>query len=144
MMKLLTTEQILEAIIRKSKKSLKEYVKKCGRYNNDIEMNTIRLKLPRQSGHTTAALKVANKLFKKPLFVFFTDKFSEMFGMYNKNNKILFTTPRTLGDRILGHKCDCAFIDCTSWLREDQVHDIYKTLQVYSRIDPNFLFIFLE
>ncbi len=125
------------------------------------EFCTIRVGTSRQSGHTTAALKLAKEHFHNAIFISYTLAMTEKVfytaskiltedvihavknKIITKNGKYLFGSVNNLNS-FRGEECEIVFIDCVFLLSKKQENDIYMTFGPSMKNYPQKFFVFIQ
>lgn len=102
------------------------------------EMATVKFCLPRQSGHTTFALKLLTEYFENaiivvPLYTMIFDKFSDLDFSYKRR---IVSIDRIIN--VQGLEIDAIIVDCASLISQTKIDKIYE---VFPHVK---CFLFLE
>lgn len=94
------------------------------------EALTVRLTSHRRAGHTTAALKIGDKYFKRPAFVFYdmaqAKRFAEAYPNIKKGLGGGYVASHKNFDAIFrGMDPDCIVVDIASMLSRSRLDDLY-------------------
>lgn len=109
------------------------------------EMSTIKFCLPRQSGHTTFAIKLFTEYFDNAILILPNDGLKSHRSVKYLNNKYksLICTPGSL-KKLYGRQISTAIIDCASIISNKDKEKIYSFFEPIVSENRYFLFIFLE
>lgn len=109
------------------------------------EFRTIKLRLPRRTGQTTAVINVAKQYFKNPLYVCTEQMNDHVKRHINKNINMLTHTQIRNRRNLLGKSFDCVIIDNASFIDEGEIKETLenKDLEVMSLEYRHFLYILI-
>lgn len=116
------------------------------------EISTIRLLLPRGTGHTTFAKKLFRNFFKKAIYLT-TDfqNLSDVRKLFDPNQTMEPTDLQRMGSiynvkigKYKGITPDAVIVDCTSFLSKQDVELIYDEFSNVAYSQDHFIFLFLE
>lgn len=92
------------------------------------EFCTIKLCTSRQTGHTTAAIKLCNEYFEKSLFLCNTMDMAKRIKKSQYNKNITFGTITNFHDIYRGMWFDAIIIDCACFVGNSKIDAIYDEL----------------
>lgn len=116
-----------------------------------FELRTIRIQLPRQSGITTAAVKIATTHYEHPWYVGITSGVTT--HIKNKAKELdcsehikIYTLSAAKNQQIftgLQHPPSCVIVEPVSLVKSSALAGLYECFYRFAIEDPKFLFIFL-
>jgi hypothetical protein len=142
------TEHIVEMMIEKAFEHIekaKSHVYIQSVYNQ--EHRTIQLRLPRQTGQSTAIVAAVKKYFKNPLYVSNVESI-KLFDLPNKNKLSYHQIIKNSDKHLRGKNFDCVVVDNTSFIKSSVgtgIDEITKdkNIETMSKLHDKFLFILI-
>lgn len=104
---------------------------------------TITLAGPRSSGQTTAMVDVANRTFKRPVFVFANEQMARHCAKHMEIPDERWATFRNAGRTLKGRRADCVAVDCATHMTESQRDDVLHVCEAFMAAEESFCLLLI-